>query len=46
MLEKLKDISQIDLKVPKPEWGSELANTIIELEALRKRELKETLFSN
>jgi Fic family protein len=40
MLENLKDISQMDLKVPKPEWGSELANTIIELEALRKRELK------
>mgnify|MGYP003392162785 CR=1 FL=1 len=40
MSEKLKDISQIELKVPKPEWGSELANTIIELEALRKRELK------
>jgi Fic family protein len=40
MSETMKDISQIDLKVPKPEWGSELANTIIDLEALRKRELK------
>ncbi len=40
MLENLKDISQIELKVPKPEWSSDLANTIIELEALRKRELR------
>lgn len=40
MSEELKDISQIELKIPKPEWGSFLANTIIDLQALRKRELK------
>ncbi len=42
MSKTLRDISQIDLKVPKPEWGSELANIIIDLEALRKRELRGT----
>lgn len=42
MSETLKDISQINLQIPKPEWGTKLANTIIALEALRKRELRGT----
>lgn len=42
MLKNSIDISHIKLETPKPRWGSELANVILDLEKLRTRVLRGT----